>query len=187
MNDVEQNSVLFFRSGKKYYYNYQGDEREVNAITFNKLKEKLILPYKVDFIGFSRAQVGRVVSSLYEKNMNINIKKINDRTNHATHFIVTFYERKNVVEAFKIPYINNLYGRVNDINPYTIIDLNRKKILLEVTKDFVKNNDGDYYFLASDLTIDEQTFFDNCYTEIEYDFLYNINNARKKTYSRKKK
>lgn len=33
---------------------------------------------------------------------------------------------KNKIETFKIPYVRNLEGRVNNINPYVIINLHKK-------------------------------------------------------------
>lgn len=47
---------------------------------------------------------------------------------------------------------------------------------MEVTKDYAKQNKGNYYFMVSDLTEQERTFFDSCYTKLEYDYLYKMHN-----------
>jgi len=168
------NQVLFFRKGKSHYYKYKENISEVDSWTINLLKNDLILPYKVEFVGYSQAEIGKVISDLYDMGVDIKGEKVDDRQRHALHFIVTFSEKKNIIDAFKIPYISNFYGRTNNINPYTIVDLNGKRVLLEVTKDYAKKNEGNYYFLADDLTDQERTFFDNCYIKLEYDLLYKL-------------
>jgi len=174
MEKNEQKKVLFFRKGKSHYYKYKENISEVDSWTINLLKNDLILPYKVEFVGYSQAEIGKVISDLYDMGVDIKGEKVDDRQRHALHFIVTFSEKKNIIDAFKIPYISNFYGRTNNINPYTIVDLNGKRVLLEVTKDYAKKNEGNYYFLADDLTDQERTFFDNCYIKLEYDLLYKL-------------
>ena len=39
------------------------------------------------------------------------------------------------------------------------IELNGKRILMEVTKDYAKKNEGVYYYLANDLTDEEKLLF----------------------------
>jgi len=173
MDEVKQKQVLFFRKGKSYYYKYEGNVTEVDAWTINLLKESLTLPYKVEFVACSRAEIDRIVSDLYDAGV-----EVSDTTpNHALNYIVTFSEKKNTIIAIRIPYISNFYGRTNNINPYTIIELNGKRFLLEVTKDYAKQNEGTYYFLADDLTEQERTFFDAFYTKLEYDYLYKMHDA----------
>ena len=174
MDKIEQKQVVFFRKGKSHYYKYDERVSEVNAWTINLLKESLTLPYKIEFVGCSRAEIGRIVSELYD--IGVEVKgEIGDITpNHALHYIVTFSEKKNTIVAIRIPYISNFYGRTNNISPYTIIELNGKKVLLEVTKDYAKQNEGTYYFLADDLTEQERTSFDAFYIKLEYDYLYKL-------------
>ena len=92
---------------------------------------------------------------------------------------------KNKIETFKIPYVRNLEGRVNNINPYAIINLHNKDVLLEVPKEYaIANfNNQNYYFLASDLSNTERSFFNDSYTILEYDYLYRLdyNFQRNKT------
>lgn len=186
MNEIKQKQVLFFRKGKNYYYKYGEKISKVDAWTINLLKESLTLPYNVGFIGYSRAQIGRIISYLYEDGVKVQGNKIDDRQkNHALHFIISFSEMKYTIDVFRIPYVSNFYGRSNNINPFTIINLNGKQILLEVTKDYAKKNKGDYYFLADELTDEEKNFFDSCYVKLEYDFLYRMQSEKKQIGSSK--
>ena len=185
MDKIEQKQVIFFRKGKSHYYKYDEKVSEVNAWTINLLKESLTLPYKVEFVECSRAEIGKIVSDLYDTGVEVK-GEIGDITpNHALHYIITFSEKTNTIEAIRIPYISNFYGRTNNINPYTIIELNGKKVLLEVTKDYAKQNEGTYYFLVDDLTEQERTFFDAFYTKLEYDYLYKLHDETQRISSSK--
>ena len=62
-----------------------------------------------------------------------------------------------------------------------------KVVLLEVPKDYIKINKVEYYFLASDLTETEKDFFCSCYTQINCDYVYNLNNYKEKQKSSKEK
>jgi len=159
MDKIEQKQVIFFRKGKSHYYKYDEKVSEVNAWTINLLKESLTLPYKIEFVGCSRAAIGKIISDLYDTGVEVKGEIGVTSPNHALHYIVTFSEKKNIIAAIRIPYTGNIYGRANNINLYTIIELNDKKILLEVTKDYAKQNGETYYFLADDLTEQERTFF----------------------------
>lgn len=174
MDKIEQKQVVFFRKGISRYYKYDERVSEVNAWTINLLKESLTLPYKIEFVGYSRAEIGKIISDLYDIGVEVKVEKGDITPNHALHYIVTFSEKKNTIVAIRIPYISNFYGRTNNINPYTIIELNDKKVLLEVTKDYAKQNEGTYYFLADDLTEQERISFDAFYTKLEYDYLYKL-------------
>jgi len=167
-------SVLFFRSGKSYYYKFNGKTYEVNAITINKLKEKLSIPFKVQFSGLSRAQIGRVIGDLLDSTIDVKIKKISAKTNNLLKFEALFIRQKKYIETYKVPNISSLYSRKTNCNPYLYIDINSKKVLIEVPKDYAKGNVGDYYFLSCDLDIAEREFFDSQYAKLEYDYIYKL-------------
>ena len=166
--------VLFFNYSNKYYCKHDDITSKVDDLTFDILKRNLILPYEVEFVGYSKFEVSRVILDLYEKELEVQVKERNIGYKDDYHLIVTFKEKKNIIDAYKIPNINSFYGRTNNINPYTITNLNSKKILLEVTKDYAKQNEDDYYFLADELTEEERVIFDDFYTELEYDYLYKL-------------
>lgn len=54
-NNNLQLSISFYRSEKSSYYKFNGETYEINDITINKLKEKLNVPFKVQFYAISRA------------------------------------------------------------------------------------------------------------------------------------
>lgn len=169
-----KSSVLFFRSGKSYYYTFNGKAYEVNAITVNKLKEVLSVPFKVQFSGLSIAQIGRVIGDLLDSTIDVKIKMINDKTNNMLKFEALFIRQKKYIDTYKVPNVSSLYSRTTNCNPYLYTVMNSKKVLIEVPKDYVKDNAGDYYFLSCDLDIAEREFFDSQYAKLEYDYIYKI-------------
>ena len=166
-------SVIFFRRGKSYYYTYKGETYEVNKISINKLKERLTVPFKVRFLALSRAQIEKIIYSFLDKDTDVVYDKI---IKHNVLLIeATFIHEKRYVDAYKIPNINSLYGRINKwYNPFLYKVVGSSKILIEVMKDYVKNNEGDYYFLSSDLDDVEKDFFASQYVKLECDYVYRI-------------
>lgn len=151
--------VLFFRNGKSYYYKFNGKTCEVNAITINKLKENLSIPFKVQFSGLSRAQTTRIIVALLDNTMDVKIKKINTEISDLLKFEATFIRQKKYVEVYKVPNVSSLYSRTTNCNPFLYTNINSRKVLIEVPKDHAKDNNGDYYFLSCDLDISEREFF----------------------------
>lgn len=166
--------LLFYRSGKSYYFRFDSRTYEVNLISINKLKEQLTLPYKVDFSGLSRVQVQKIVGILLDGNISYGINKIDTWAN-ILRYEAIFYQSKRVVDAYKIPNISSLYGRSCNCNPYLLNNIGSSIVLMEVTKDYPKNNDGEYYFLGAELSHQEREFFDECYVKLECDYVYNLN------------
>lgn len=175
-------SCLFFRCGKSYYYTYKGETYEINKISINKLKEKLTVPFKFRFLALSRAQIEKIVYSFLDKDTDVVYDKI---IKHSVLMLeATFIHEKRYVDVYKVSDIGSLFDSANKwYNPflYKTID-DSSKILIEVTKDYAKNNEGDYYFLSSDLDEVEREFFDSQYVKLECDYVYRIErdiNAKK--------
>lgn len=185
-NEDKISLVLFFRSGKSYYYNFNGKTYEVNAITINKLKGNLSIPFKVQFSGLSRAQIGRVIGDLLDDTIDVKIKKINAETNNLLKFEALFIRQKKYIDTYKVPNVSSLYSRTKNCNPYLYTNINSKKVLIEVPKDYVKDNDGDYYFLSCDLDMAEREFFDSLYAKLECDYIYKLEKdlSNKKTFQK---
>lgn len=173
-NEYNISSVLFFRDRKSYYYNFNGKIHEINSITINKLKKNLSVPFKVEFSDLSRAQIERIIGELLDSTIDVKIKKTYDKTNNLLKFEALFIRQKKYIETYKVPNVSSLYSRKSDCNPFLYTSINSKKILIEVPKDYVKENDGDYYFLSCDLDITEKEFFDSRYTNLEYDYIYKM-------------
>ena len=191
-NDFEKikSKVLFYREGINYYIKFNNKNYECNSISINKLKEQLILPYKISFYGMSRAQLGKVLSKLLDNTTDVNFQRVIKGKDNILRFEVIFFEKKKIIDAYKMSNLSCLYGRANNCNPYILTSISNKDVLLEVSKDYVKTNELEYYFLASDLTPDEKESFDSCYRQINCDFVYNLNNnpeiERQKKLCRKK-
>lgn len=166
--------VLFFRKGKSYYYNFNGKTCEVNAITINKLKENLSIPFKVQFSGLSKAQTGRIIVALLDNTMDVKIKKINTETSNLLKFEATFIRQKKYVEVYKVPNVSSLYSRTTNCNPFLYTTINSRKALVEVTKDDVKDNIENCYFLSCELDLSEKEFFASLYDKLECDYVYKL-------------
>lgn len=181
-NDLEKinTKVLFYRKGKKYYFKFNNKIYECNRITINKLKEQLILPYKVEFFGMSRAQFGRVLSNLLDNTTDVKFQKEKNEKDNILRFQAVFFEKKRMIEVYKMPNLSCLYGRSENCNPYILTSISNKIVLLEVPKDYIKTNKVEYYFLSSDLTQSEREIFDSCSKKINCDFVYSLNNNLEK-------
>lgn len=177
-NDFEklETKVLFYREGKNYYFKFNNKIYECNSININKLKKQLLLPYKISFYGMSRAQFGRVLSSLLDNTTDVKFQSEKNEKDNILRFDALFFEKKRIIEVYKMTNSSCLYGRSKNCNPYILTSMSNKVVLLEVPKDYIKTNEIEYYFLASDLTVSEKEFFDSCYTQINCDFVYNLNN-----------
>lgn len=168
-------SIIFFKKGKSYYFKYDNEIcSEVTSYNINKLKEHLNSPFKVKFIGMSKSEIKKIIAYLLDDTMEVSIKKINSEKENLLIFEASFIHSTRIIEAYKVPNESCLYGRSTNCNPFLYTEINGKKVLIETTKDYAKNNVGDYYFLSCDLSVAEKTFFDSSYTKLEYDYLYRI-------------
>lgn len=177
-NDFEklETKVLFYRKGKNYYFKFNNKKYECSSTNINKLKEQLLLPYKISFYGMSRSQLGRVLSNLLDNTIDVKFQRERNENDNILRFEAIFFEKKRVIEVYKMSNSSCLYGRSKNCNPYILTSMSNKVILLEVPKDYIKTNEVEYYFLSSDLTEKEKEFFESCYTQINCDFVYNLNN-----------
>ncbi len=87
--------VRFYRRGKKYYFLFNDKEYECNSTSISELKQHLILPCKIKVLGMSRAQLGRILSSLLNTAMTVKIKKIS-RKNSVLEFEALFLDKKKI-------------------------------------------------------------------------------------------
>lgn len=85
---------------------------------------------------------------------------------------------KKEIDVYEVPYVANLRGRGENVNPYTVLNVNNITILLEVPKEIAKEHfdERNYFFLACDFNEYEQSFFCEHHTIIAYDYLYRIDN-----------
>ena len=180
-SEQKKYKVLFYRDGKSYYF-YDCNKEEssqVSAITMNRLKERLTLPFDVEFSGLSRAQMGRIVNSLLQDMMNVEIIKIISPKSNVLKFEAKFTKKEFKVSVFEVSGTSLLYSRSNNNNPFKYIEINGKKVLMEVAKDDILDDLEKYYFLAEDLTSEERTFFDIVQKDIVCDYIYRLDNELK--------
>ncbi len=116
----------------------------------------------------------KIFCCLLDDTTSYSIYKVSNWGDGILKHSVTFFQSKKVVNTYKVPNISTLYGRSYNCNPYLLTNINSNIVLMEVTKDYVKNNDGDYYFLAKDLNLQEADFFDGCYVKLECDYVYSL-------------
>ena len=178
--------VLFYRKGKKYYYVFDDIIYEVNNITINKLKDVIKLPYKIEFSGMSISQVQKVISNMLDDLVDVEFKKIQKASNNILRYEAIFYEKQRVVDVYKVSNASCLYGRYNNPNPYILTTISDKTILLEVPKDYIKNNKLEYYFLLEDLDESERDFFDSCYCQLKCHYVYKLSIDKENKFSRRK-
>lgn len=175
------NRVMFYKIERKMFFKYQGINYRANPINISKLKEKIFLPFCIDFIDCSNEDIKKIVSNFCDIGIEVKIEKVKDVFYHGKHFIASFYEKKNYIDAYKIPNMI-YYAKSKHIRPYILIELNGKRILMEVTKDYAKKNEGVYYFLAKDLTDEEKLLFNKYDVYLEYDLLYKIDEEEQHKY-----
>lgn len=173
--------VYFFRNGKRYYYIFENKEYEISEVSLNKLKEKIKLPFVAKFNLLSVSQVQKICGRLKFDNVQYSFQS-NDG-----NFEVHFFEKKHFVDAYCIVSKSCMCGRNPNCKAYILTKFDNKNILMEVTQDYINNNDCMYYFLHSELTQDERAFFSNVYERLEIDYVYNITHEKQGLLRRRRK
>ena len=92
MNRITNRILFFYRNGIAYY-KYQENIKKIDTDTIWVLKNKLELPYGAEFIGFSRAEIGRIISGLCDEQMDYIEEDIPDK-HGLLHFRVIFSKKK---------------------------------------------------------------------------------------------
>lgn len=161
-------NIHFFRRGKSYYFNFNGNEYEVDDISLNKLMEQLKLPFSATFDCMSIAQIQKICGRLRYNDVECVLN------NKESQICANFYERVHVLDVYCVPYKACLYGRNPMCKPYILTYMGDKKILMEVTFDYATNSGENIYFLHNELTESEQSFFSSLHAKLEVSCIYNI-------------
>lgn len=184
---LENYDVIFYRKGKNYYFIYKNNEFEVNSENMDKLNSLLKLPFIVKFYGLSKAQVGRTIRDLISEEVDFKLYKIRKENSKVKEYAASFYENKNtLIEVYKAPNKQVLVSRVSKSNPYMLTKFNNENVLMEVPKDYINKNNGEFYFLPEDLTDSEKIAFKECLTKIECEYVYNFSNYKYGNKNKKK-
>ncbi len=174
--------ILLYKYNGMDFCRYRGIDYSLNDI--DKIRECIKLPIEIYFSGYSKSFVCNFLSEFVETTTDISLMLT---SKEKKTYIANLKEKKNTIGVISIPYKCNLYGRVNNNNPYKYTQIDGKNILLEVTKDYAKSNDGDYYFIANELSSYEQRFFSDFYKELKVDYLYKLNDYENKKSLKKRK
>ena len=110
------------------------------------------------------------------------VKKISENDYVA---LLSKKEKTNKLYTFKITDKRQL-ERIS-CNPYKLVNINNKRILLETDKELAKEQEGEYHLLWNDLTEYEQKFLGDEMKLIDIDYIYSYNqNIMNKIYEDRK-
>lgn len=163
------NTIYIFRDGKTYYYKYAEEKHEIDYINLEKLINNVTLPFKIVFNNMSVAQRDKIISRFLSTGVTYQVTKI-----EGNKIEYVFSKIKHIVHAYKIPSKTCLEGRQEITKPYILRTIGEEKILIEVTKDYIRNSEEQFYFLYSELSEKERKFFEPVYTKIECDYIYTL-------------
>lgn len=110
--DEISSKVLFYRMGKSYYFSFENKSYICDSININKLKERLVLPYKISFSGMSRAQIFKVISRFIDDNVNVKLKDTTKKNDKTFHFEALFCLSPKRLDEYKEILENKQVSRV---------------------------------------------------------------------------
>ena len=84
--------LIIFRVGKSILFKLKGMvvPLEINNDTIKFLKENITFPIKMQCIGLSRAQIGKVVGDLKNNEINVFFKKIESKKNNNNESLLCY-------------------------------------------------------------------------------------------------
>jgi len=94
--------LVVFRVGKSILFKMKGMvvPLEINNDTIKLIKENITFPFKMQCIGLSRAQIGKVVGHLKNNEINVFFKKIEFKKNNNGELLlcydVLFVNKKDI-------------------------------------------------------------------------------------------
>lgn len=169
------NTIKIYREGKSYYYEYENEKEEIDIFNLEKLINKVKLPFKIKFRNLSVAQRDKIISKFLSTEVRYEITNI-----EGNEIEYLFSKMKHVVHAYEIPSKICLEGRNEITRPYILRTIGDQKILIEVTKDYIRNTGEQFYFLYSELSEKERAFFSPVYRKLECDYVYQLANQMEK-------
>ena len=95
--------LFLFRIGKSVLFKLKGMvvPLEINNDTIKLLKENITFPIKMQCIGLSRAQIGKVVGDLKNNEINVFFRKIEPKKNNNGELLlcyeVLFINEKDII------------------------------------------------------------------------------------------
>ena len=179
-NNIDVDFIIYMINNE-YWYKKDSINDKLTPWNLNKLRFKLKYPFKIGFYDIDKVSIKYITSLFLDNDIDISFNKkfVDDG---ATGFdVVTFSKERQVINCYFIDDKCLLYGRVNNPNPYLLTEINNFLVLMEVSKDYAKENEGKYYFLENDLTLEEKDSLDVLYRKIIVDNVYCFNYDNKCT------
>ncbi len=170
------NTIKIYREGKTYYYEYENETEVIDIFNIEKLVNRVKLPFKIKFKNLSVAQRDKIISKFLSTEVTYQITNV-----EGNEIEFLFSKMKHTIHAYAIPSKVCLEGRSEITKPYVLRTIGDQKILMEVTKDYIRNSDEQYYFLYAELSEKERTFFDPVYRKLECDYVYQLAYQMEKT------
>ena len=90
--------VKIYRDGKRYFYTYKNETKELSEISLNKLQNTLTLPFEIIFRNISLAQRQKIMGRFVINGINYKISITENE-----EYKVTYTRPKQVVHAYYIP------------------------------------------------------------------------------------
>lgn len=97
-NNEKKICVLFYQLGKNIVFEFNGKMYMYNNINYNKLKEQLVLPYKISFYNMSRAQVGGILLSLIDDKINVIYRPLKNVKGRVLGIETIFFEKQKILK-----------------------------------------------------------------------------------------
>lgn len=163
--------IRFYKGKEGPYYTIDNNIQPVNGLTIpligvRILRSNVKLPYKISFTGYSKREIKTILAILYGVNMQI------CKTEIDNEYIIV--QKKYRVGVYELPNKGTAYGRKYNRNPYELTEINGRRVLLEVMKEYVQENDGKFYFLEDELEEIDRKSFSEYYKELEVDYIYKM-------------
>ena len=90
--------VKFIHFGKDICFCYKEKIYKCNYNNVLALKDILSIPYKIEFIGISRANIGRILSTLCNNDNEIYYYRVNNTKNNFFKFHVIVTDKQKIIK-----------------------------------------------------------------------------------------
>ena len=163
-------NITFYKNNNKIYFNYLDKEYECNFREIYNLKETITYPTILTFESINENLRTGITNMLTTDMINITNQK--QENNYIV--LLSKREKQNEIYGYKLTNKQEIVRRTSNI--YKLLIQNKKRILLEVDKQLIKNEPGEYYLIKNDMTKEEQTIYEDYMYPLDIDYVYNINN-----------
>lgn len=163
-------NITFYKKNNKIYFNYLNKEYECNFREIYNLKETITYPTILTFKDINENLRIGIINMLTTNMIDITNQEFDE------YYIAILSKRKkqNEIYGYKLANKQEIVRRESNI--YKLLIQNKKRILLEVDKQIIKNEPGDYYLIENDMTKEEKTIYGDYMYPLDIDYVYSLNN-----------